>query len=173
MTFELGARSGPPPHTRQRLPHAQLDQQPSDTVDRDELFDRALDLAGVRQTASTISVPGAVALVLDDHNGSPDAFLADGEFAHFHPPPDLSLHLTLPPEAAREVSAGGWGELHYLATRGELPTTHLMIYAPRDRDELDSVWKIIQASHTFAQGPPRDSSATTRNQTKPEATQPT
>jgi hypothetical protein len=173
MTLELGARRGPTPRTRQRLPHAQLDQQPSDTADRDELFNRGLGLAGVRQAASTVSVPGAVALVLDDHNGPPDAFLADGEFAHFHPPPDLSLHLTVPPDAAREVLAGGWGEPHYLAARGELPATHLMIYAPRDRAELDAVWKIIQASHTFAQGPPRESSATTRNRTKQEATQPT
>jgi hypothetical protein len=157
MMPEIGARAGPPPRTRRRLPHAQLDQQPADAADRDELLARALRLAGVRQATSGISVPGALALVLDDHNGPPDAFMAAGEFAHFHPRPDLSLHLTLPPEEVREVLAGGWGEPHYLATQGELPASHLMIYAPRDAAEVDSVWKILQASHRFAQGPSRRS----------------
>jgi len=83
--------------------------------------------------------------------------MVGGEFAHFHPPPDFSLHLTLPSEAAGEVLAGGWGELHHLAARGELPTTHLMIYAPRASAEVDSVWKILQASHTFARGSSRRS----------------
>ena len=57
--------------------------------------------------------------------------------------------------------AGGWGELHYLTTRGELPATHLMIYGPRDSVEADSVWKILQASHAFARGSSRRSSCVT------------
>lgn len=158
MTLGIGTRVGPPPRTRRCLPHAQLDQQPADAAARDELFARALRLAGVRHAASGISVPGAVALVLDAHEGPQDAFMVGGEFAHFHPSPDLSLHLTLLPEAAGEVLAGGWGELHYLTTRGKLPATHLMIYAPRDSAEADSVWKILQASHAFARGSSRRSS---------------
>lgn len=157
VTLGIGTRTGPPPRTRRCLPHTQLDQQPVDAAARDELFARALCLAGVRQAASGISVPGAVALVLDEHDGPQDAFMVGGEFAHFHPLPDLSLHLTLPPEAAGEVLIGGWGEPHYLAARGELPATHLMIYAPRDSIEVDSVWKILQTSHTFARGSPRRS----------------
>lgn len=154
VTLGIGVRTGPPPETRRCLPHAQLDQQPADAAYRDELFARALRLTGIRQAASGVSVPGAVALVLDEHDGHSDAFMVGGEFAHFHPSPDFSLHLTLPPEAAREVLDGGWGELHYLAAQGKLPATILMVYAPRDSAEVDSVWKILQASHTFAQGSP-------------------
>ena len=157
VTLGIGTRAGPPPRTRRCLPHAQLDEQPTDAAARDELFARALCLDGVRQAASGISVPGAVALVLDEHDGPQDAFMVGGEFAHFHPPPDFSLHLTLTPEAAGEVLDGGWGELHYLAAQGELPATHLMIYAPRDSAEVDSVWTILQASHTFARGSSRPS----------------
>lgn len=152
MTLGIGGRTGPPPRTRQSLPHAQLDQQPADAAARDELFARALSLSGVRQAASGISVPGAVALVLTDHHGPQGAFMVGGEFAHFHPAPDFSLHLTLPPETASEVLNGGWGELHYMAAEGKVPSTHLMIYAPRDPAEVEAVWKILQASHAFARG---------------------
>ncbi|HWB72254.1 MAG TPA: hypothetical protein VG452_08545 [Egibacteraceae bacterium] len=90
--------------------------------------------------------------MLDDHHGPKDAFMVGGEFAHFHPEPDCSLHLTLPPGAASEVLSGGWGEPHYLAARGQIPGSHLMVYAPRDPVELEVVWKVLQVSYNFARG---------------------
>lgn len=152
MTLNLGRRRGECPQTRRSLPHSQLNQQPTDVSLREELLSRALRLPAVRDAASGISVPGAIALVLEEHEGPPEAFMIGTEFAHFHPAPDFSLHLTLPPYAADEVLAGGWGEAHYLVSHGDLPATHLMIYAPRDGAEVEAVWKILQASHAFARG---------------------
>ncbi|HZD74280.1 MAG TPA: VOC family protein [Actinomycetota bacterium] len=150
----LPSRRGPRPATAGSLPHRQLDQQPTDAAVRDALTERTRQLPGVHQAPSVVSVPGARALVLghDERVGPPSAFFGDREFAHLHPPPDFSLHLTLPEGLAAAAVAAGWAEPHYLVATGELPATVVMVYAPRDRDELDVVWTLVRASHAFASG---------------------
>jgi len=101
----------------------------------------------VRGADSLVSVPGALAFVLDEDSagGPPEAFQAGREFAHLHPPHDGSLHMTLPPEIAREAYERGWGEPHpYSGTP--------LIFGPRDHEELDVVWRLLQASYAFAKG---------------------
>lgn len=121
---------------------------------QEALLERARSLPGVSVGPSGISVPGARAFVLNEElaAGPPEAFLIGREFAHLHPPYDGSLHLMLPEEAAGAVIARGWGELHPVARRGWLPPTALMIYGPRDDEELEAVWSILQASYAFARG---------------------
>jgi phospholipase/carboxylesterase len=46
----------------------------------------------------------------------------------------------------------GWAELHPVARRGLIPPTTVMVYAPRDRDELEVVFQLIVASYLFAGG---------------------
>lgn len=58
------------------------------------------------------------------------------EFAHVHPDPDHSLHMMLPMPVVELAIASGWGEPHPVARRGLIPPTAMMIYAPRDQDEL-------------------------------------
>jgi hypothetical protein len=78
--------------------------------------------------------------------------MIDREFAHLHPHPDLSLHLTLPEELGEEAVAAGWAELHPVARAGQIPPTAFMIFAPRDDDELDTVTGLVERSHEFAHG---------------------
>lgn len=150
----LPRRYGERPRTTPTNPHTQLDQQPEDGQVREELASRLFALHAVEERPSAISVPGARALWLDDSGGAgpPEAFLVGREFAHLHPPPDLSLHAMLPRELAAEATGTGWAEPHPVARLGLIPETAVMIYAPRDEEELDVVERLVRASYDFARG---------------------
>ena len=79
---------------------------------------------------------------------------AGTEFAHLHGhgPADGSLHLMLPVSVARDAIENGWSELHPMARRGAAPQTLVMLYGPRDMEELEMVWRLVQASYAFARG---------------------
>ena len=149
----LPQRAGPRPAASRALPHRQLDQQPTDPAVMQRLAKRIVDgVAGVHEEPSGISVPGARALVLDAGvpPGPAEAFLVGREFAHLHPAPDHSLHMALPAHLARQAVERGWAEHHLLVGPGGLPTTIVMVYAPRDEAELDVVLALLHASYEFA-----------------------
>lgn len=150
----LPERRGPRPRTTPTNPHQQLDQQPDDPAIPAALAERAFALPDVEERPSAISVPGARALWLRAgvQPGPPDAFLIGREFAHLHPAPDHSLHLMIPPELLDEVVGRGWGEPHPVARRGLIPHTAIMVYAPRDDAELETVYTLLLASYRFAGG---------------------
>ncbi|CEN62827.1 hypothetical protein ASPCAL09456 [Aspergillus calidoustus] len=81
----------------------------------------------------------------------------NGEVCHSHPS-DGSLHLTLHPADVELVIERGWGQRHPLArddwwwvTRF-VPAGFVMIYAPRDADELKCVVEIIRAAAWWVGG---------------------
>lgn len=150
----LPVRSGPQPTTTSTNPHIQLDQQPTDDSPRRRLEAALAALPDVRWGPSQISVPGAVALLLDTAvaGGPPEAFLVPGEFAHLHPEPDHSLHLALPPALAEQAVQAGWAEQHPVARRGLIPPGSVMVYAPRDDVEADIVAALARASWKYARG---------------------
>lgn len=147
--FVLPARRGGPaptstPTPDKPVPHAQLGQNAPPELQA-ALHERARRLSGVRVNDSLVSVPGARAYHLRDDvtPGPPEAFQAGREFAHLHPEPDGSLHLTLPAALARVVVETGWGEPHPLSG-----TT--LLFGPRDDDELEIVWALLRRSHAWA-----------------------
>jgi phospholipase/carboxylesterase len=142
----LPTRSGPAPVTIGPRPHAQVSQTSPPALQR-ELAARAVALPGVQSADSLVSVPGALAFVLDEESaaGPAEAFQAGREFAHLHPQEDGSLHMTLPPDIAAQAYEKGWGEPHpYSGTP--------LIFGPRDDDELEVVWSLLQASYEYARG---------------------
>ncbi len=151
-SLALPRRAGPRPRTTSSNPHTQLDQQPIDVALVHELARRLFALPGVLEQPSGISVPGARALTLagDEPTGPPEAFMVGREFAHLHPAPDHSLHAMLPLELADEAIDLGWAEIHPVARRGLIPPNAVMLYAPRDEDELAVVQDLVRASHAFA-----------------------
>jgi hypothetical protein len=153
----LPRRPGPQPTTTPTNPHTQLDQQPTDAALISRLAARIFALPGVRERASAISVPGARALWLNESlpAGPPEAFLVGREFAHLHPGADHSLHAMLPPDLAEEAGAAGWAEQHPIARRGLIPANAVMLYAPRDNDELEVVAGLVEAAYSFAATPVR------------------
>jgi Family of unknown function (DUF5519) len=154
VRFDLPIRPGPRPSTTPTNPHTQLDQQPADASISEELARQVFALEGVEERASIISVPGARALWLQDDlpAGPREAFIMSREFAHIHPSPDHSLHLALPPEVVPVAIERGWAELHPVAARGLIPRTAVMIYAPRDSEEVEVVGHLVATSWRFARG---------------------
>jgi hypothetical protein len=148
-TPTLPTRQGPRPETIGPRPHAQVSEPSPPDIHR-QLAERALTLPGVSPAESLVSVPGALAFVLDEEAacGPPEAFQAGREFAHLHPEEDGSLHMTLPPEVAAEAYEKGWGEPH---PHSRTP----LIFAPRDEDELEVTWQLLQTSHVYASGAPK------------------
>lgn len=143
-------RSGPPPTTTPTNPHQQLDQTAPPAL-QERLWQRVHELEQVVLGPSGISVPGTRALHLDDDVAvTPGTTMIGREFAHLHPRSDGSLHLVLPEGVAPDVVAAGWAELHPIARRGLIPPTTVMVYGPRDDDELEVVWRCVRAAHRHA-----------------------
>lgn len=70
-----------------------------------------------------------------------------------------SMHLCLTLRDAAAVMEAGWGELHLLAGQAmgpgaKVPRGLVLIYAPRTVEEVSTVVKILEASHTFARAAP-------------------
>lgn len=151
----LSRRAGPPPRTYHGPPHTQLDQQPDARI-RAQFGRRFGGFPGVDEQPTEIRVvPGARALSLsaDVEAGPPEAFISGREFAHLHALPDSSLHMVLPEPLATEAIEAGWGELHPRAGTA-VPATTVLVYAPRDAQEIDVVLGLLQRSYEFANGRP-------------------
>lgn len=50
-----------------------------------------------------------------------------------------------PPEIYEEVLAKGWGEPHPVSGT-------MMIWGPRNEEELDVIWNLVRASYEYATG---------------------
>lgn len=161
-------RRGAPPATTDINPHMQLEQHAPVEL-QDALHEHTAALPGVVTGHSNISLPGARAYHLvgagqpGDTGAAPhptpvDRFMIGREFAHLHPSQDGSVHAALPPWTVGQVLANGWGELHPVAALYGMPLNVVMLYGPRDQDELDSVAELLELSRDYAAGlvvPPR------------------
>lgn len=148
--FTLSRRPGAKPAVTSGIPQIQLDQTASDKL-LDELTTWAFSLDGIVEQPSRASLPGARALtVAKEKSARPGAMIVGREFAHIHPQPTGgSLHLRLREGQAAEVVEKGWGEHHPFALDGSIPNL-IMVYAPRDADDLNVVMTIIRAAVDYA-----------------------
>lgn len=146
----LPRRVGPRPTTMPGMPHTQIGVQPVPEVNA-ELFRRCFALPGVVNRPTVISVPGARALWLDESvtDIRPGIILAGREFTHIHP--DGSMHLTLPPDRAREAIEAGWAEPHPIAHQVGLDGM-VLVYTPRTFDELEVLWTLIVDAYCYVTG---------------------
>ncbi|EKD18901.1 uncharacterized protein L3040_008123 [Drepanopeziza brunnea f. sp. 'multigermtubi'] len=100
--------------------------------------------------------------LLQDANSSgiPDAArISRGEIGHVHE--DGSMHLYFSPADTRLVVERGWAERHRLARTRPLlgrwnlfgvTSTYVMVYGPRDEDELAIVRVLLESSVRFMSG---------------------
>lgn len=91
----------------------------------------------------------AIYIKPDVEGMNPNAKKIFYEIAHVHPS-EQSLHVYLSPADARMVVERGWGErfpVTWLA-----PPSWVMVYAPRDEDEVGVVREIVRAGVCFAAG---------------------
>lgn len=149
----LPEREGPRPRTTTRNPHAQIDQA-ADAEAVELAFEACRALPGVQVAPSRRAPPGTRGLFLEPGvaSGGEQAFLLGREFAHFHPLPEGSLHLTLPSPLREEAIARLWCEPHPLAGQPTVSPRTVMLYAPRTVAEAAVVARLVRASWAFARG---------------------
>jgi hypothetical protein len=146
----LPRRPGLPPRTTAWAPHIQQDQlAPAEMVAA--LAERVFALGDVEERPGTVAHPAERAIWLRDEipAGPPDAFLGDREIGHFHPW-DGSLHIALPPELAKEAVAAGWAGVHPVAKAGMAAQHLVMLFGPRNHDEVEVLFHLIEAAVRLA-----------------------
>lgn len=81
---------------------------------------------------------------------------ATGEIGHVHLEAEGSSHVKLSLADAKEIIEKGWGERHGLSGKklGAKTFTHgyLMIYAPRNEEEVKIMGKILRAGVAYTSG---------------------
>lgn len=153
MAVDLSAlppRKGPRPATTGReIPHDQLEGFSPPEI-RAGLVARAKALPGVLTGPSQVSEPSSLALRLRRRKRAFEAFLHPSvdEFGHIHR--SGFLHLTVPLDSLGALTELGWVEAHPISRRREFPDSIVMLYAPRDAEELDVVATVLQASYEQA-----------------------
>lgn len=98
--------------------------------------------------------PGSVGFYLDAAACCDDrnAFLLGDEFAHVHLEDDCSLHVILPEPLRGTAIAAGWAEPHPLAGQPTVSPGTVMLYAPRDAEEVEVLAALVKASWANARG---------------------
>jgi hypothetical protein len=139
----LPTRRGPRPRTTPWAPHIQKDQLAPPQW-QDELKRRVFALPDVEERDGTVAHPAERAIWLRDEVpvADPDLFLGNREIGHFHPW-DGSLHIVLPPALAEAAVDAGWAEVHPVALAGHVPTNRVMLYGPRNEDEVEVLLSLI------------------------------
>jgi len=153
MKLPLPQRRGQRPETTETNPRRQLTQNAPEEL-QEALWERMAGLPNIDTGPSLVSVPGARAIFIcsDCAGGPPSSFIKAREFGHIHPVHDGSIHITLPEHVRDEALDKGWVEPHPLAARNIVPASVVMVYGPRDPQELEVVWALVQESQRFASG---------------------
>ena len=146
---QLHARSGDKPETSKEGPHSQLTQKASPAI-WGQLVAKAFAIPGVKQGHSRVSMADSMAGLLVElpqiHGAWSLATDGPVEVFHVHGVTDTSIHVVLPSERASEVIGKGWGEPHTYADFD----TQIMLYAPRDEEEIDLIVGLLGESVHFA-----------------------
>jgi len=150
----LPKRSGPRPKIVGIAPQRQIDQPGCPQMYH--RLRKALEKVADKQTeilrigTSCFEKKGLALFALQPINPT-----CRGEICHIHHS-DRSMHMNLHPDDAKVVLEKGWGERHPLARGGWMktyvPREFVMVYAPRDRIELDVICRIIEAAGFWACG---------------------
>ncbi|HEY4457231.1 MAG TPA: luciferase family protein [Pseudonocardiaceae bacterium] len=150
----LSRRQGSPPLVSGPSPQEQITQNAPVAL-QERLVGLVAALPGVQVGPSYLATGGTRGFHLSPTRarGPANAFLAGTEFAHLHPCFDGSLHLVLPAEIAKDAIDAGWGVPHEAGSG-------LLIFGPRDEEELAVVWALLRASFHYGlsgiSGDPQD-----------------
>lgn len=148
----LGRRKGTRPRLAAAWPCLQTEDEAKPEV-AEALKRTLLDLPGAVPRMAPFDAPGqGVGLEEDLARGQPEAFIGGSCWVNLRP--DGSMHLSLRPEWAQKVIDRGWATIHPFARymAGAVPPQSLVVYAPRDRAELNVAKRIAAAAHGYAVG---------------------
>ncbi len=150
----LPERDGPRPKVAPHpVPHRQLEQKIAENMRGrlQSVFDEAQrdreDNVFYRNSYFEKHTPALTLKAIRPDQS--DACKSCGEIAHIHPS-DGSMHMILSPTDASLVLKKGWGETHGLAGKAlGLPASYMLIYAPRDEEDLKVISQILDASLNY------------------------
>jgi Family of unknown function (DUF5519) len=152
----LPRRQGTRPHVAHYpIPHRQVAQLASDDViEQTSAWIRSLPVeepGALPLGRSVFERRGEALFCARPAQAAPWLQASRGEIAHVHPH-DGSLHVVLHPQDAVAVIEAGWGERHPLCGVPLLgiPLTYLLVYAPRNAEELAVVSEIVRRASAFA-----------------------
>jgi hypothetical protein len=119
-----------------------------------ELFDRTVNKHAEVRYALSHFEKRHPAITLISAEGVVGA-VSHGEIAHIHPS-DNSMHMVLSPSDAVAAVEMGWAERHGLAgVAVGLPPTYVMVYSPRNQEDLTVVEQLLEAAIACAMQPVR------------------
>jgi Luciferase len=151
LTLTLPPRHGSEPRTGLRPPQLQFSDISPRSVYLELKRWMFSSFPHAREEATRISVPSSRALWLnEDVPATRDAFMPPSgsrEFAHVHE--DGSLHVVLGVADQAEVIRKKWGIPHPWKNRG---VNEILIFAPRNSEEMAIVKPVISASYAHATG---------------------
>ncbi|KAJ5175959.1 uncharacterized protein N7482_001836 [Penicillium canariense] len=165
--LELRKQDGRPEVGPHVVPQRQLTQVPDEDVM--EKFRSRFHSFGLRNyhlvkfQQSNIE-KYADAIFLADHLPITDlATTMQGEIAHVHCDNDHSAHVVMAPADCKKIIEAGWGQRHAfsgtsamtflsLGTLPDFPAEYILIYAPRNDAEIETVMEILSASIKFMTG---------------------
>ena len=151
LLFATKKRAGSRPATTNVNPHKQVEQN-GGVEFAQGLVEFVKTLPGVYLGDTYIGEQGTTAFLLkpDMVKGTRDSFLLQNEFGHIHSSPDFSLHAAIPDFYVPIVHENGWGESHPMAKKGIIPGTNMMLYSPRNGEELSVLNELLEISWAFA-----------------------
>ena len=164
--FPPQRRSSRPTMGPHPAPHRQLDQLP-DKAAREKLIARFEELGQHAQAKGLIDLRQSLfekqhtaMFVAKARPWHSIAQQTRGETAHIHAGIDGSVHVVLHPADCKSVLEAGWGERQALdgvkllkkLVGASLPVNYILLYAPRDDAELETVLSIVKASIRFMAG---------------------
>jgi hypothetical protein len=135
-SHELPARRGRRPKTVRGPLHIQCNQH-GDLRYLNQLVDEVLTWPYIESAEPFISRSNTIPIRLMEMAASnnPSAFITDREFARvFLGVP--TIYLVLPLLCAHRAIVRGWAEPHYLGSQGLMPAGTVVVYTPKDVEEL-------------------------------------
>ena len=150
--FSLPVRQGPAPKIGEQPPQLQFSDLGPEEIRKDLHAWTFSSFPNVREHDTLISVPTSRAMWLDENIDAAhtDAFMppeGSREFCHLHA--DGSFHAVVDELVEQEILEKKWGVRHMYYDRG---VKEILVYAPRDKQELHIAKTIIIESYRYASG---------------------
>jgi len=146
---DFPARKGPRPQTIRGPLHIQCNGY-GDSGYIKQLVDQVLTWPHIEPSPTSVSPPDTIRIRLADiATDKPSAFLTPREFGRvlLRVP---TIYLALPLVCAHWAIVRGWAEPHYLASFGLMPAGAVVVYTPRDEQELGVCHLLFSQSYRFA-----------------------
>jgi hypothetical protein len=147
---DLPARKGRRPETLSGPLHIQCNGY-GDPKYLNRLIDSVCDWPHIESAPPSVSGPDTIRIRLKETAVTDDssAFIGIREFARvlLGTP---TIYLALPLVCAHWAIVRGWAEPHYLRSFGLMPAGALVVYTPKDQEELSVCSSLFSAAYHFA-----------------------